>query len=92
MSRQVEPKLTFLRFLKPTRNTTTSSVAKEEPSGMREVENANSKHHQRTIQRDEIPLIRDQIAVPTLQQLHGSIHAPDENGHDADRRGRHEQP
>ena len=59
---------------------------------MQKIEDANSNDHHGPVQRDEVPLMRDQKPAPALQELNGPVNAPDENGHHAQRRRPHQEP
>ena len=48
---------------------------------MKYIEYGHCKHHESAIQADEILLVRDQIAAPSLQQLDTPIHASNEDCH-----------
>lgn len=56
-----------------------------EPARVDEVEHGDGGHHHGAVERDEVPLRRDEVAAPALQQLDGPVDAPDvdaEHGED----------
>lgn len=55
-----------------------------EPSGMDEVEDADGQDHHGPVERDEVSLVGDQKAGPTLQQLDGTVDASNVNAHDGE--------
>lgn len=56
-----------------------------EPARVDEVEHGDGGHHHGAVEGDEVPLRRDEVAGPALQQLDGPVDAPDvDAGHGED--------
>lgn len=48
----------------------------QKPPWVQDIEDPYRGHHQRSIQHDEVNLVRDQEPAPPLQELHRAVYAP----------------
>lgn len=54
----------------------------QQPAGVDNVENNDGNNHHSTVESNEVRLVGNQVALPALQQLDGSVDTPNVNADD----------
>lgn len=62
-------------------------VVRHQPAGMEDVEDSHGKDHHGAVERNEVPFGRDQVSVPALGQLDGSVDTPNVDADDGEDHG-----